>query len=492
MKENQNQTVYRQKSRIHVAVIVLIFLFLANRQEAFAAGTVGNQAEILSLYNKNPQENASFQMTNMFPGDSKTQYYRVNVSYTGTITVSFRATVKEGSEKLGEGLKAKVRLVNTDEVIYEGAIADMPQLDYIMAAGDESKTEEICYEITAGLGTDAGNEYQNQSLSVNLDWWVEVPGEDDPTEPTDPSEGEDPTEPTDPSEGEDPTEPTNPSEGEDSTEPTDPSEGEDPTKPSEPDEGDEPSDSDDKESDDSQGGSLIDPPGTGDNSQMMIWTAILSVSLVAMILVLMRYRRKVLLTGTSAGTCQTAQYEQSGQMNAQKMRKRLMLGIFLTVLLIVAFGITSLALIYQKVTVEENLFQTGKVSISLNDNQPVFAEDILFEPGMVVEKEFTLRNDSSCDVYYRLYFSEVEGEFAEVLKVTVGDGENTIFQGTLAEMNGVKSEGAPGLLNEGESCRMKITFHVPEDCGNLMQGRTILFDLNAEAVQAVNNPDGLF
>lgn len=430
------EKVFRQRIRICVAVIVFMFLFLVCRQEVFAAGTANKQAETLSLYNKNPNENALFEMTNMFPGDSKTQYYRVKVSYTGTITVSFRATVKEGDKKLGEGLEAKVRMVNSDQVIYEGTIGNMPKLDYIMTAGDESKTEEICYEVVVGLSTDVGNEYQNQNLNVDLEWWVEdSASEDESEEPND--------EEIDGSQG--------------GTE---------------------------------DGGSLINQPRTGDDSHLTIWIVTLIVTMTAMLLVLMKSRRKVLLTGDAAGAYQTVQYEQSGQINER--RKKLISGIILIVLSILAFSITSLALIYQKVTVEKNVFQTGEVSICLNDNKPVFAEDMLFEPGMVVEKDFTLRNDSTCDVYYRLYFSEIEGEFAEVLTVTVSDGEDVIFQGTLAEMNGVKAQGASSLLKVGELRKMKITFHVPENCGNLMQNSTILFDLNADAVQAVNNPDGLF
>lgn len=175
-----------------------------------------------------------------------------------------------------------------------------------------------------------------------------------------------------------------------------------------------------------------------------------------------------------------------------KSRRKMFIGIFLIICLMVGLGITSLALVYQKVTVEDNLFVTGQVKICLNDDQPIFREDILFEPGMVVEKEFTLSNDSTCDVHYRLYFTNVDGEFAKALQVEVFDQDEAIFEGTLKDMNGQKAQGAHGVLEEGEARVMTIVFRVPKDCKNEMQGQTILFDLNADAVQAVNNPDGLF
>ena len=111
---------------------------------------------------------------------------------------------------------------------------------------------------------------------------------------------------------------------------------------------------------------------------------------------------------------------------------------------------------------------------------------------MVIKKDFTLRNDSSCEVYYRLYFSDIVGDFADVLKVKVSDGESVLFDGKLSELSGIKSEGANGLLKESEERILTITFEVSAAGTNTIQGTTALFDLNAEAVQAVNNPGGVF
>lgn len=430
----------RSKMNIIIMIFVLFLFTCASERKVEAAG----QGVELALHSENAEENVAFQLTNIFPGDSITQNYRLRISYTGTIAVCFQVAAEGVDENLSEVLEVKVQLADTEELLYEGTLEDMPVLSRELSTDSKSQTEELTYKITVGLSTSVGNEYQDKKLTVGFSWWAE--GEQY-TEPGEPEGGEDPTEPGKPEGGEGPTESDKPEDEEDTTE-----SGEDGEKEAI-----------------STGGSLTKPP-TGDDSPIFMWLAIICVSMAVMILVFTGYRRS----------------------RIKKTRSRLFLGIFLTVIPVLMLGITSSALIWQKVSVEENLFQTGIVSISLNDDQPVLKEDMLFEPGMVVKKDFTLRNDSTCDVHYRLYLANVDGNIAEAVKVQVLDGDTSIFEGTMADMNGKKSEGADGILREGEERVMTIVFHVPQDCGNVMQGGTIVFDLNADAVQTVNNPDGLF
>lgn len=444
------------------AVLLSVCIVASGSVICAKAGSIAGDAEAsevtLELNRRNPEENLPFQMTNLFPGDSETRYYRLKVSYTGTITVFFQAKPNEGDEKLGAVLKAKVRLLNTDEVLYEGSIAEMPELESELTTDKKAQTDELCYEITVSLGTEVGNEFQNKTLTAALNWWAE--GSESGI--TDSAEDE----------TADSTEDGAADSGEEET--TDSTEGE----------------TSDSEAGGSgsggigSGGELVDPPYTGDHNLTILWIGCACAAVVVMTLTVTGKRRMVI-----AGTVQK---EEAGQQIGRKRKKSAWLGMLPMIIVLMAFGITSLALVYQKVNMEGNLFATGKVSICLNDNQPVFDEEILFEPGMVIKKDFTLRNDSSCEVYYRLYFSDIVGDFAKVLKVSVSDGETVIFDGTLAELNGVKSEGANGQLKVSEERTLTITFEVPEDGTNIIQGTTALFDLNAEAVQVVNNPGGMF
>ena len=403
--------------------LIAAWLSICITMVSMAAGNT--ETEILSLHRQNPEENVQFQEENLFPGDSVTRYYRVKVSYTGTVSVFFQVQPEVGDEKLAEVLKLKVRLINTNQLLYEGSIAEMHVQEQILTTNLREKTDELQYEITVSLGTEAGNEYQDKQLIADFVWWAE--GSEASTEASTEESTEGSTEDT----------------TEDSTEGS-------------------------TEDNGGSGGELVDPPYTGDNNRILVWLLCGSVALAVFFAALMRNRTD------------------------GKRKKRRWTGIFYIFLLVAAFGITSFALMYQKVMVEENLFATGRVDICLNNDQPVFDEEILFEPGMRVAKEFTLCNDSTCEVYFRLWFSEIEGAFAEELEDCVTDCGSILFEGKFSEMSGIKSEGADGTLAVGEQRVLVITFHVTEDCENSMQGQTLLFDLNAEAVQAVNNPDGVF
>lgn len=134
------------------------------------------KAASIELYNKQSEENTPFQVGNMFPGDSETKYFRVQVSYHDTVTVHFRAAVRPGYEKLAEVLKVRVKLLSTGETMYDGGIADMPDSVTYKLASPNTTTDELYYEIMAYLETSVGNEYQNKDLIADFSWWVEETG----------------------------------------------------------------------------------------------------------------------------------------------------------------------------------------------------------------------------------------------------------------------------------------------------------------------------
>ena len=134
------------------------------------------KAATVELYNKQPEENTAFTVGNMFPGDSETKYFRVQVSFHDTITVHYKATVRPGYEKLAEVLKVRVNLLTTGETLYDGGIAAMPESLTHKLASKKSTTDELYYEITAYLDTSVGNDYQNKDLLADFKWWVEETG----------------------------------------------------------------------------------------------------------------------------------------------------------------------------------------------------------------------------------------------------------------------------------------------------------------------------
>lgn len=179
-------------------------------------------------------------------------------------------------------------------------------------------------------------------------------------------------------------------------------------------------------------------------------------------------------------------------MNKHNVTKKLTLSVIVLTVLSLCLCLTTFALAYSIVLVENNIFQTGYVSINLNGGAPVIEEnEFIFEPGMTVQKEFYIKNNSTGSVYYKLYFNNVEGGLAEHLKITISSGDKVLYKGTVAEIN--EDVAAPDdELSVGEKRTFVITFEFPQSVGSSAEAQHLYFDLCADAVQTKNNPNRLF
>lgn len=173
---------------------------------------------------------------------------------------------------------------------------------------------------------------------------------------------------------------------------------------------------------------------------------------------------------------------------------RLKIGLVVLVILIALLAVVSFSLIYSIISVDSNIFSTGQVSINLNDGKPIIEEEGYdFSPGAEsYEKEFFIKNNSSCDVYYRIYFDNVEGGLADVLEVVIYNGEQVLYEGTAATLVRDKVLAADDELKIGEKRTLRITFSFPDHAGNVEGEPIVKFDLCVDAVQTKNNPDRLF
>ena len=176
-----------------------------------------------------------------------------------------------------------------------------------------------------------------------------------------------------------------------------------------------------------------------------------------------------------------------------KTAKKLTRAIILAVFLAICLCITTYALVMAHVSVKENRFQTGVVDINLNDGKPVIEEhEFLFEPGMTVKKDFFIQNESTCEVYYKLYFDKVTGGLANVLEITIQEGDKILYRGKAASLSNANVAAADDVLGVGERRNLTILFHYPEGADNSGQGHELTFDLCAKAVQTRNNEDKEF
>lgn len=179
--------------------------------------------------------------------------------------------------------------------------------------------------------------------------------------------------------------------------------------------------------------------------------------------------------------------------NKTNTAKKLTGSIIAVIILALCLCFTTYAIVFATLSVENQLFQTGAIGVNLNDGKPVIEEhEFLFEPGMTVKKDFFIENDSTCDVFYKLYFENVQGGLADVLEITVKTDEKTIYQGTAKDLNRTDVAAADDYLKISERREFTVYFHYPENVGNITQNLTLTFDLCADAVQTKNNPNKLF
>ncbi|MBP3907598.1 MAG: hypothetical protein J6D33_01555 [Turicibacter sp.] len=125
------------------------------------------------LHNKNANDNVSFQVHNMLPGDKETKYFNIELSYKDTVTVHFKPDTHPIGSKLAEVLRCKIVLIPTGETIYDGLMKDISESVSYTLTSQGSTTDELNYQITAYLDTSVDNEYMNQKLEADFHWWVE-------------------------------------------------------------------------------------------------------------------------------------------------------------------------------------------------------------------------------------------------------------------------------------------------------------------------------
>ncbi len=223
---------------------------------------------------------------------------------------------------------------------------------------------------------------------------------------------------------------------------------------------------------DDPSGELIDPPHTGDYSNIFLWVLIMVLCVIIIILLTRRSDNREKTSNLSRG---------------------IIICLIIIVVLAIALSLTTFALVRSMISVEGNVFKTGEVKINLNDGDPIIkAHEFLFEPGMTVVKDFFIENESTDPVYYRIFFDEIEGGLAEVLDIKISDGTEVLFEGKVSELVSSNPDIKSSTLSVNEKCNLQATFYFPKNSKNSTQNLTLSFVLCAQATQMRNNPTGEF
>lgn len=133
--------------------------------------TVPISAAEVVLSDDQSENAASLHAENLFPGDSQTKRYHVNITYQDRITLCFNSSVDSGNEELAEVMKIKVNLPSTGELLYDGPIDTMPTLTHTLTS-PQKVTQDIPYDVTIYLDPSADQSYQNLDLNAALHWWA--------------------------------------------------------------------------------------------------------------------------------------------------------------------------------------------------------------------------------------------------------------------------------------------------------------------------------
>lgn len=181
-------------------------------------------------------------------------------------------------------------------------------------------------------------------------------------------------------------------------------------------------------------------------------------------------------------------------MNDSK-QKRFKRSLIATVTMIFGLSFASYALSISTFESKGNPFYTGSIQINLNDGKPIIETgEVRMEQGMTIIRDFFIKNEGTGNAYYKIYFSELDGDLADVLEVTLKDVDHgkLLYQGLAKNMTKENAETADDILNPGDLRNMTIQFFLPVAAEDTEQGSELSFDLEVMAVQVKNNPEGLF
>lgn len=185
--------------------------------------------------------------------------------------------------------------------------------------------------------------------------------------------------------------------------------------------------------------------------------------------------------------------KKNNKNNKENLKMEIVAGFSVIAALTAMLSVTTYALSTASVLVEENYFQMGTVDISLNDGNKIFeGSDFKLEPGSSVKKDFTLKNESTVDVYYRLYLENVSGSLKDSVVFQIYDGDELLYSGLANEFTKESPCIGEAALKAGEEKLLTVVVKMQETAENEYQNSYISFDITADAVQIRNNPDKMF
>ena len=150
-----------------IVCIVLIVLILAGRDDfAISPNNVigGTKDDVIALSEPTDTVNKTFKVSNMFPGDSKTQTYKIEVLDKEVRSISFLPEVASETAPLTDVIIITFSVDDAANPYFRGTVNDFPEGGIAVPLDGESME----FHVTVTLDTSAGNECQNGEIVLNL------------------------------------------------------------------------------------------------------------------------------------------------------------------------------------------------------------------------------------------------------------------------------------------------------------------------------------
>ena len=152
-----------------IVCIVLIVLVLVGRDDlAISPNNVigGTKDDVIALSEPTDTVNKTFKVSNMFPGDSKTQTYKIEVLDKEVRSISFLPEVASETAPLTDVVIITFSVDDAANPYFRGTVNDFPEGGVVVPLDGESME----FHVTVTLDTSAGNECQNGEIVLNLLW----------------------------------------------------------------------------------------------------------------------------------------------------------------------------------------------------------------------------------------------------------------------------------------------------------------------------------
>lgn len=175
-------------------------------------------------------------------------------------------------------------------------------------------------------------------------------------------------------------------------------------------------------------------------------------------------------------------------MNEKKLRKKLKIMVVTFILLSIGLVCTSYVLASSIIKIHNNYFVMNKgLKLELSNGEAVIdMSDVVFEPGGNYKSDFSITNLSDFDVWYRISFINVSGELKDYVTVKVKEENGIVLcDGLISKLT--KGDVSTGSLSAGEEKKLMIEFYFLKNVGNNYQGKTVIFNIKADATQKQNN-----